>query len=121
MGIKDYINQLLAGRSLSQTQMVDAAELIMSGYATSSQTASFLVALRMKGETSDEISGLAIVMREKSLQQKVKDPVGLLDTCGTGGDGSETFNVSTASAIVAAAAKIRVAKHGGRAISSKCG
>ncbi len=121
MGIKDYINQLLAGRSLSQKQMVDAAELIMSGSATSSQTASFLVALRMKGETSEEISGLAIVMREKSLEPKVKDPVSLLDTCGTGGDGSETFNVSTASAIVAAAAKIRVAKHGGRAISSKCG
>ena len=76
---------------------------------------------KRQGETSDEISGLAIVMREKSLQPKVKDPVGLLDTCGTGGDGSETFNVSTASAIVAAASKIRVAKHGGRAITSKCG
>lgn len=121
MEIKDYINQLLAGNSLSQNQMIKAAESIMNGSATNSQAASFLVALRMKGETADEISGLAIVMREKSLKPKVKDPVSLLDTCGTGGDGSETFNVSTASAIVAATANIRVAKHGGRAISSKCG
>ena len=121
MEIKDCIDQLLKGKSLTQKQMVDAAESIMNGSATNAQTASFLVALRMKGETSDEISGLAMVMREKSLSPQISDSINLLDTCGTGGDGSETFNVSTASAIVAASAGIRVAKHGGRAISSKCG
>tara|TARA_B110000014_G_scaffold237670_1_gene203757 strand:+ start:165 stop:1190 length:1026 start_codon:yes stop_codon:yes gene_type:complete len=121
MEIKECIDHLLQGKSLSQKQMVEAAESIMNGSATNAQTASFLVALRMKGETSDEISGLAMVMREKSLTPEISDPMNLLDTCGTGGDGSETFNVSTASAIVAASAQIRVAKHGGRAISSKCG
>jgi anthranilate phosphoribosyltransferase len=121
MEIKDCIDQLVKGKSLSQKQMVDAAESIMNGSATNAQTAAFLVALRMKGETSDEISGLAIVMREKSLHPQISDSINLLDTCGTGGDGSGTFNVSTASAIVAASAGIRVAKHGGRAISSKCG
>ena len=121
MEIKDCIDHLLQGKSLSQKQMVEAAESIMNGSATNAQTASFLVALRMKGETSDEISGLAMVMREKSLTPEISDPMNLLDTCGTGGDGKNTLNISTASALLLASMGIKVAKHGNKAVSSKCG
>ena len=92
---------------------------IMDGEATAAQLGAFLAALRMKGETPEEVAGMATVMREKALPLDVDGP--LVDTCGTGGDGKGTFNVSTAAAFVAAAAGLRVAKHGNRAASGTCG
>jgi anthranilate phosphoribosyltransferase len=96
-------------------------ELIMRDEATASQIAGFIVALRLKGETVDEIAGLARTMRSMATPIDVEDAGSLLDTCGTGGDGSGSFNISTLSAIVAAACGARVAKHGNRAASSTCG
>ncbi|MDQ6789834.1 MAG: anthranilate phosphoribosyltransferase [Candidatus Dormibacteraeota bacterium] len=96
-------------------------ELIMRDEATPSQIAGFIVALRLKGETVDEIAGLARTMRSMATPIDVDDAGSLLDTCGTGGDGSGSFNISTLSAIVAAACGARVAKHGNRAASSTCG
>ena len=92
---------------------------IMDGEATAAQLGAFLAALRMKGETPEEVAGMATVMREKALPLDVDGP--LVDTCGTGGDGKGTFNVSTAAAFVAAADGLRVAKHGNRAASGTCG
>jgi anthranilate phosphoribosyltransferase len=94
-------------------------EEIMSGEATPSQLASFITALRLKGETADEIIGLAKTMRAKAIPVEFNEPS--LDTCGTGGDCAGTFNISTAAAFIAAGAGIRVAKHGNRAMSSQCG
>jgi len=98
-------------------------DVIMSGNATPSQIGGFITALRMKGETVDEIAGAASVMRQKatSIEPALKNGELLIDTCGTGGDSSGTFNISTASALVAAGAGAIVAKHGNRSISSKCG
>ena len=94
-------------------------EEIMEGKATPAQLGAFITALRIKGETADEIAGLASVMRAKAIQVKATGPV--LDIVGTGGDGLNTFNISTAAAFVAAGAGIKVAKHGNRAASSQCG
>jgi anthranilate phosphoribosyltransferase len=117
--IKEAIGTLVKGQSLTRQEAAEVMEEIMDGKATSSQLASFITALRMKGETADELAGLAGVMREKALQVRVDGP--LLDIVGTGGDGLNTFNVSTAAAFVAAGAGIKVAKHGNRAASSVCG
>jgi anthranilate phosphoribosyltransferase len=117
--IRDAIAALVDRRDLSEQEAAACMEQIMSGEATPAQLGAFLIALRMKGETVDEIAGMARVMREKSLRVPVDGL--LLDTCGTGGDAKGTFNVSTAAAFVAAGAGVRVAKHGNRAMTSECG
>jgi anthranilate phosphoribosyltransferase len=119
--IREAIGKLVDGEDLTQTEAVHVMNEIMEGEATPAQLAGFITALRMKGETVSEIAGLARVMRDKALHVDVPDPAGLLDTCGTGGDAAHTFNISTASALVAAGAGLRVAKHGNRAASSACG
>ncbi len=120
--IKEAIARVVGGADLSEEEMRAAMNAIMSGEATDAQIAALITALRMKGETVDEIVGAARVMRDKAAKVEVETADGVLvDTCGTGGDGSGTFNVSTAAAFVVAAAGIPVAKHGNRSISSKCG
>ena len=125
MNIVDALAKVIEGTDLSDKQMQMVMEQIMTGSATPVQIGSFLTALRMKGETVEEISGAARVMREKvtPINSGIDFSSGevLLDTCGTGGDGSGTFNVSTTSAIVVAGCGVRVAKHGNRSISSSCG
>lgn len=111
--------QLLGGRSLTEEEAGACMEEIMEGAATSAQIAGFVVALRAKGETIDEVAGLVRTMRRYAERVEVDGEV--LDTCGTGGDRSGTFNVSTAAAIVCAGAGAKVAKHGNRAASSRCG
>lgn len=117
--IRDAIAQLVDGISLDRAQSTQVMEEIMTGEATPAQIGAFTVALRQKGETVDEITGFAGVMRDKSIKVSVPGPV--LDTCGTGGDGAGTMNISTAAAFVAAGAGATVAKHGNRAMSSACG
>lgn len=119
MNIQDAIKALVAGRDLEQTEAALVMEQIMTGEATPAQIAAFLTALHLKGETDAEIAGMAEVMREKAVPVHHAGPV--LDTCGTGGDASNTFNISTAAAFVAAGAGATVAKHGNRAMSSRCG
>jgi anthranilate phosphoribosyltransferase len=104
---------------LSETDAEAAFDIIMSGNATPSQIGAFLMALRLRGETVEEITGAARIMRAKAVG--VDAPAGTIDTCGTGGDSSGSFNISTASALVVAACGVSVAKHGNRALSSKSG
>ena len=113
------LNRLVAGEDLDDTTTAGVMASIMSGEATPSQVAGFLMALRAKGETAAEIAGLVRGMRSFALHVEVDGPV--VDTCGTGGDRAGTFNVSTVSALVAAGAGARVAKHGNRAASGRCG
>ena len=119
--IREAIGKLVEGQDLSQTEAAQVMNEIMEGHTTPAQLAGFITALRLKGETVSEIAGLARVMRDKALRVELPDPGGLLDTCGTGGDAAHTFNISTTSALVAAGAGLRVAKHGNRAASSACG
>ena len=118
--MQDILNKLVAGNNLTREEAMQAQELILTGQATPAQIACFLTALRMKGETLDEITGLAAVLREKAntISPKVDNYV---DFVGTGGDRTNTFNISTTSAFVTAAAGLPVAKHGNRSISSKSG
>ncbi|MFO1388846.1 anthranilate phosphoribosyltransferase [Cellvibrio sp.] len=120
MDIKQALSTLVARVDLSTEEMISVMRVIMTGGATPAQIGGFLVALRMKGETLDEITGAAMVMRELATPVDIQADY-LVDTCGTGGDGANLFNVSTASAFVAAAAGARVAKHGNRSVSSVTG
>jgi anthranilate phosphoribosyltransferase len=123
--IKEAIGKIVALEHLSEQEMIGVMEEIMSGEATTAQIGSFITALRMKGETIDEIVGAVKVMREKAtfIDTGVNTAAGevLMDIVGTGGDGSGSFNVSTTTSFVVAAAGIPVAKHGNRAVSSHCG
>jgi anthranilate phosphoribosyltransferase len=120
MKITSAINHLLAGQDLSEEAMRGVMRGILSGTATPAQIGGFLVALRAKGETVGEVVAAARVLREFATQVPIHCE-SLVDTCGTGGDGTHTFNISTAAAFVAAAAGARVAKHGNRSVSSRCG
>jgi anthranilate phosphoribosyltransferase len=117
--IKEAISTLVEGKSLTFEQASGAMEEIMSGEATPAQISAFLTALRIKGENPDEIAGLASVMRARATPVEIKGSC--IDIVGTGGDGSGSFNISTAACFAAAGAGLKVAKHGNRAATSKCG
>ena len=117
--IQETIDKLVSGCSLTRETAADVMRVIMVGEATPAQIGALVTALRMKGETPDEIAGMAQVMRESSLHVDVEGP--LVDTAGTGGDASNTFNISTTAAFVIAGAGVRVAKHGNRAMSGSTG
>ena len=119
MDIREAIDAVVAGRSLTMDEAAAVMRQIMRGEATPAQLGSFLTALRLKGESTEEIAGMATVMREFSLKVRVEGTV--VDSVGTGGDGSNSFNISTAAALVAAGAGVRIAKHGNRAASGSCG
>lgn len=120
MDMKQALKVVVENRNLSESEMMAVMELIMTGQASEAQIGGFLVALRMKGETIDEITGAARVMRKLATRVSV-NAENLVDTCGTGGDGANVFNVSTAAAFVVAAAGGKVAKHGNRSVSSTTG
>ncbi|WP_317930373.1 anthranilate phosphoribosyltransferase [Halioxenophilus sp. WMMB6] len=120
MDIKTALNEVVAGRNLTTEAMSAVMTQIMTGQATDAQIGGFLVALRMKGETVDEITGAAQVMRQLATRVEI-NAEHLVDTCGTGGDGANLFNISTAAAFVVAAAGGHVAKHGNRSVSSSTG
>ncbi len=117
--IKDAIAKTVKGTDLTEQEMMFVMDEVMTGGASPAQIGSFITALRMKGETVQEITGAARVMREKAT--KVECPCDAVDTCGTGGDESMTFNISTAAAFVAAGSGLTVAKHGNRSVSSRSG
>ena len=117
--IKEAINMLVDNIALSEAEMAECMKEIMEGKATDAQIGAFLTALRIKGEAVEEITGAARIMREKAIP--IKAPEGALDTCGTGGDMANTFNISTVAAIVVAGAGVPVAKHGNRSVSSRSG
>src|ERR1700740_48171 len=123
--IHEALDKLIKGEVLSPAEAQAAMELILSGHASTEQIAALLVALRIKGETVDEVVGFAKAMRRHAVpifppgSKRPGDVI--VDTCGTGGDGCGTFNVSTAAAFVVAGAGVRVAKHGNRSTSSRCG
>ncbi len=119
MNIREAIIAVAGGRDLSQAEAAMVMDEMMTGTATSAQMGAFLTALHLKGETDAEIAGMAEVMRQKATPVYVDGPVA--DTCGTGGDGAHTFNISTAASFVAVGAGLTVAKHGNRAMSSICG
>jgi anthranilate phosphoribosyltransferase len=120
MDIQTAINEVIAGNNLKREDMHAVMQTIMQGEATAAQIGGLLVALRLKGESVDEITAAAEVMRELAERVEV-DQTHLVDTCGTGGDGANTFNISTTSAFVVAASGAKVAKHGNRSVSSKSG
>ncbi len=118
--MKTFLETVLNGKNLSQGEAYKAMEFIMEGKANDCQIAAFLAALKMKGETADEISGFSRAMLDKAVKVKSRYP-DLVDTCGTGGDGLYTFNISTTAAFIAAGAGVKIAKHGNRSVSSRSG
>ncbi len=121
MVFKQALEQVLQGKDFDHADMLALMQQVMTGELTPAQIAGLAIALRQKGESVDEITAAATVMRQLSTKVDIQDKSYLVDTCGTGGDGIQTFNVSTVSAFVAAAAGAKVAKHGGRSVSSTCG
>ena len=121
MVFKVALEHVLAGRDLAYADMLKLMQQVMGGELTPAQIAGLMIALRVKGESVDEITAAATVMRALSTKVEIANKTHLIDTCGTGGDGIQTFNVSTCAAFVAAAAGAKVAKHGGRSVSSTCG
>jgi anthranilate phosphoribosyltransferase len=117
--LKPFLAKVSEGASLSESEAEAAFDVIMSGHATPAQMGAFVMALRVRGETVAELTGAARILRAKVL--KVEAPEGAIDTCGTGGDGAGTYNISTAVALTVAACGVPVAKHGNRAVSSKSG
>lgn len=118
--VQELLRKVLAGKSLEETEAAALMEEIMAGRVTDAQLGALLTALKLKGETAEEIAGFALVMRRRAPVIRSVHPL-LLDTCGTGGDGANTFNISTAAALVLAGAGVKVAKHGNRSVSSSCG
>lgn len=122
MPLLPYLDRIVRRENLPEEDAHRAMSIVLAGQATTPQIAAFLVALRMKGETADEVVGFARAMRAAANVVDAGEGAGpLLDTCGTGGDGMSTFNISTIAAFVVAGAGVRVAKHGNRSISSRCG
>ena len=121
MIIEEAIKKLGAREVLSENDVRDVINQIMKGEATSCQIGGFLMGLRINGETPEQILGAVKALRDNFIPVEIKNPKHLIDTCGTGGDGGKTFNISTAVAIVAASGGAKVAKHGNRAVSSKSG
>ncbi|MFC1624089.1 anthranilate phosphoribosyltransferase [Candidatus Omnitrophota bacterium] len=125
--IKEAIKKIVGGLDLKRKEMIACMDEIMSGEATPAQIGSFITALRLKGETVEEITGAAMVMREKAVKiginkgKTAKGAKTIVDTCGTGGSGTNSFNISTTSAFVVSGAGLKVAKHGNRGVSSPCG
>jgi anthranilate phosphoribosyltransferase len=119
--LREFLKGLSEFKNLTKEEMIQCLEDITEGRATDAQIGAFIMAMKMKGETVEELEGAASFFREKATKVNVEDPDNLVDTCGTGGDLSDTFNVSTITAFVLAGAGIRVAKHGNRSVSSKSG
>ena len=118
--IREAIAKVVQMENLNEAEMMEVMDEVMEGQATPAQIASLITALRIKGETIAEVTGAARIMRQKATRIDARSPV-IVDTCGTGGDGRNTFNISTTAAFVVAAAGLTVAKHGNRAVSSGCG
>lgn len=122
INIQHVLQTVVDGKELNRDEATAAMDLIMNGEVTDAQIAALVTALRMKGETTDEIAGFAQAMRDHAVQVDVdSDELPLLDTCGTGGDHTNSFNISTTATFAIAAAGVRIAKHGNRAASSRCG
>lgn len=119
--LKPHIQAIVEGQTLDRGDARQAMEIIMNGEASPAQIGSLLTALRMRGETDEELAGFAEVMRAKAVIVPLDTHEAVVDTCGTGGDGSHTFNISTTAAFVVAGAGVKVAKHGNRAMTSRCG
>ncbi|MHB8158405.1 MAG: anthranilate phosphoribosyltransferase [Desulfocucumaceae bacterium] len=118
--LREAIHKAVSGLDLGEKEAGAVMDVIMGGEASPAQIAALLIAMRLKGETAEEIAGFARVMRGRATQIKTRYPL-VVDTCGTGGDGVNTFNISTAAALVVAGCGVPVAKHGNRSVSSKCG
>jgi anthranilate synthase/phosphoribosyltransferase len=119
--MKQAIARLVKGEDLNRGQMTTVMRILMDGESTPAQTGAFLTAMSIKGETVDEISAATEVMREKATHVPLPPGFKVVDTCGTGGDGAHTFNISTAAALIASGAGVPIAKHGNRSVSSRCG